>query len=211
VAERPSLRDDPAVERASMNATRLLCILGLLGSVAGCAGATEDPFEISVGRIEGTDAVVGRVADGQKVTFYVCGGPASYGTLTRWFSGDDDASGSIWLEKGGWQITGDPGGHSGALLSPDGKTLRWSTHAAREGTAEGLYAVADSGCRTGAVVLQPEGAAAPVVQGAWCSDKDQFAQVTPVIPAEISREGLAVRVGLPGVVKTLFVQPVRPE
>jgi hypothetical protein len=176
--------------------------------LVGCAGgATVD--DVAVGTVLGTDAVIGRISDGEKVTFYVCGGATTYSTMTRWFSGPDDASGAVSLVKDGWQVIADAGGHSGRIIPPEGPELAFEGHAARFGTAEGLYGAVDSGCRTGAVVLDPQGAAAPTVQGAWCgSDGARFAQVIPILPGDISSGGIAVRVSVDGIRKDLFVVPL---
>lgn len=176
--------------------------------LVGCAGgaAVDD---VAVGTVLGTDAVIGRVSDGEKVTFYVCGGATTYSTMTRWFSGPDDASGAVSLVKDGWQVIADAGGHSGRIIPPEGPELAFEGHAAGFGTAEGLYGVVDSGCRTGAVVLDPPGAAAPNVQGAWCgSDGAKLAQVIPILPGDVSSGGIAVRVNVDGIRKDLFVVPL---
>jgi hypothetical protein len=187
---------------------------GLLFSafLAGCIGGAAGADDVAVGTVLGTDAVIGRISDGQKVTFYVCGGPTTYGTMTRWFSGLDDASGAVSLEKDGWRVVSDPGGHSSRIVPPEGPALAFEGHAARFGTPEGLYGAVDSGCRTGAVVLQPPGAAAPTVQGAWCGgDGSRFEQVIPILPGDVSRGGIAVRVNVDGIRKDLFVTPLSIE
>ena len=53
--------------------------LGFLFSsfLAGCTGGAFVD-DVAVGSVLGTDAVFGRVSDGQQVTFYVCGGPTTY-------------------------------------------------------------------------------------------------------------------------------------
>ena len=184
---------------------------GLLFSalLVGCTGGEAGTDDVAVGTVIGTDAVIGRVSNGEKVTFYVCGGATTYGTMTRWFSGDDDASGAVSLEKDGWQVVSDAGGHSGRLIPPEGPSLAFEGHAARFDTAEGLYAAVDSGCRTGAVVRNVEGSASPAVQGAWCgADGNKFAQVIPILPGDVSRGGIAVRASVDGVRKDLFVVPL---
>jgi hypothetical protein len=194
--------------------TRTLSIAaGFLFSsfLAGCAG-TAGGDDVAVGTVLGTDAVIGRVSDGQQVTFYVCGGPTTYGTMTRWFSGADDASGAVSLEKDGWQVLSDPGGHSGRIVPPQGPALAFEGHAARFGTPEGLYSAVDGGCRTGAVVVQPQGAAGPTVQGAWCrADGARFEQVIPILPNDVNAGGIAVRVDVDGIRKDLFVVPFSIE
>lgn len=194
--------------RFSLGAVALASLL-----LAGCAGAEAEVNDVAVGTILGTDAVIGRVSDGDKVTFYMCGGPTTYSSMTRWFSGVDDASGAVVLESGGWQVLSDPGGHSGRIVPPDGPALVFEAHAARFGTPEGLYAAVDGTCRTGAVVLQPPGADAPMVQGAWCggADGSRFEQVIPILPGDVSRSGIAVRADIDGIRKALFVVPLAIE
>jgi hypothetical protein len=184
---------------------------GLLLSalLLGCSGSEAFTDDVAVGKVLGTDAVIGRVSDGEKVTFYVCGGATTYSTMTRWFSGFDDASGAVSLEKDGWQVIADAGGHSGRIIPPDGPSLAFEGHAARFGTPEGLYGVVDSGCRTGAVVIDAPGSAGPTVQGAWCgNDGNKFAQVIPILPGDISTGGIALRTSVDGVRKDLFVLPL---
>jgi hypothetical protein len=177
--------------------------------LTGCIGGEAGADDVAVGTVLGTDAVIGRVSDGEKVTFYVCGGPTTYGTMTRWFSGADDASGAVSLVKDGWQVVSDAGGHSGRIIPPTGPELAFEGHAARFGTAEGLYGAVDSGCRTGAVVLEPSGSSGPRVQGAWCgNDGNKFEQVIPILPGDVSGGGIAVRVDVDGVRKDLFVVPL---
>ncbi len=102
--------------------------------LAGCAGGEAGANDVAVGTILRTDAVIGRVSDGDKVTFYMCGGPSTYSSMTRWFSGVDDASGAVALESDGWQVLSDPGGHSGRIVPPEGPTLvfRSARHALRD-------------------------------------------------------------------------------
>lgn len=189
----------------------LLGLAGLLSSpLVGCAGGEAAANNVAVGTILGTDAVIGRVSDGDNVTFYMCGGPTTYGTMTRWFSGPDDASGAISLRSDDWEVVSDPGGHSGRILPPQGPALLFEAHETRFGTPEGLYAAVDGGCRTGAVVLQPPGADAPTVQGAWCGggDGSRFEQVIPILPGDVISGGIAVHVDIDGIRKALFVTPL---
>ena len=191
--------------RTFLGAASLLSAL-----LAGCAGGEVGASDVAVGTILGTDAVIGRVSDGDNVTFYMCGGPSTYSSMTRWFSGADDASGAVALESDGWQVLNDPGGHSGRIVPPEGPTLVFEAHATRFGTPEGLYAAVDSGCRTGAVVLQPPGADTPTVQGAWCGGADggRFERVIPILPGDVSSAGIAVRANVDGIRKALFVVPL---
>ncbi len=195
-----------------MSAARTVWIAGsaLISLLAaGCALGDEGASPVSaVGTVAGTDAVVGASTEGGLVTFYLCGGPSSYDTATRWFVGAGDASGAFTLKRDGWTVTGDLGQGSGEVTSPDGETRAWRTHPATPGTLEGLYATVDSGCRTGAVILQPDASAEPRLQGAWCDDSGQFAQVTPILPVALTAQGVGIRVLGASSKKDLFVEPV---
>ncbi|WP_437852444.1 hypothetical protein [Sorangium sp. So ce363] len=188
---------------------------GVLGAVlcAACAADPEaPPSEISVGTVDGTDAVLALVRGEGTVTLYVCGGVSSYATMTRWFEGTEDPGGAFSLESDGWMATADPGGESGRLRTPEGAELAFRARPAALDRIEGLYAAVDGGCRTGAVVFTPDDAEAPALQGTWCGAGDLYAQVTPIRPLSVlDRRGIEVQVELSGARKKLLVTPlVRP-
>ncbi|WP_437974310.1 hypothetical protein WMF11_38135 [Sorangium sp. So ce295] len=188
---------------------------GVLGAVlcAACAADPEGPPpEISVGTVDGTDAVLALVRGEGAVTLYVCGGVSSYATMTRWFEGPEDPSGAFSLESDGWTATADPGGESGRLRTPEGAELAFRARPAALDRIEGLYAAVDGGCRTGAVVFTPDDTEAPALQGTWCGAGDLYAQVTPIRPLSVlDRRGIEVQVELSGARKKLLVTPlVRP-
>ncbi|WP_438024051.1 hypothetical protein [Sorangium sp. So ce233] len=188
---------------------------GVLGALL-CAGCAADPEEheapatgTSVGAVDGSDAVVAVVRGEGEVTLYVCGGASSYATMTRWFEGTVEANGAFSLSNGGWTARAEPGGDAGTLRSPDGAELAFRVRPASLDRDEGLYSAVDSGCRTGVVVLTPEGAEAPALQGTWCGAGDLFAQVTPIRwLSELDRRGIEVRVELEGAPKNLLVTPL---
>lgn len=178
-------------------------------ALAGCALDDEGASPPSaVGTLVGSDAVVGASTYAGLITFYVCGGPESLDSATRWFVGQGDASGAFTLSRDGWTVRGDLGQGAGELSSPEGETRAWTTHAATPGTLEGLYATVDSGCRTGAVILQPDASSAPRLQGAWCDEEGRVAQVTPILPVALTERGVAVRVLGSSTTRDLFVEPV---
>jgi hypothetical protein len=173
----------------------------------GDAGGAEAPAY--VGAVAGTDAVVGAVSDGARVTFYLCGGPKSLATLTRWWRGDVDASGGYQLsaEDGEWTVRGHLGGGAGEIHTDDGRTLAFETRAVA-GPVAGLYDALDGACHTGAVVGDLDGDGATRAQGVWCDGEGKFAQVTPIhAPLEVTTSGLEVRVD--GYVKDMTLARVR--
>ncbi|WP_437314999.1 hypothetical protein [Sorangium sp. So ce385] len=196
-----------------MKSARALALAtGMLGALlcAACAAGPEPaPPDISVGAVDGTDAVLAVVRGEGAVTLYVCGGASTYATMTRWFEGPEDPSGAFSIESAGWTATADPGGESGLLRTPDGAVLAFRARPAAQGSLEGLYAADDGGCRTGAVVFTPEGAESPALQGTWCAVGDRFAQVTPLRPlSALDRRGIQVQVELDGTRKNLLVTPL---
>jgi hypothetical protein len=129
---------------------------------------------------QGQDAVVGVVSDGEGVSFYVCGGPTSYATMTHWFLGAGAADGTLDLASGGWHVTGDLNKGSGKLQTDLGATLSWTVRPATDGL-EGLYQNTDGGaCRTGAVVGDFGDGQGTRLQGTWCDGASHYAQVTPI-------------------------------
>lgn len=165
---------------------------------AACALGCTDPGEAPsqwVGALPGTDLALALTSEGDgALRAYVCGGPDTYATHSRWFEGTLTADGAFDAVREGWALTGDagPDGASGTLTSPDGDELPFDAHPATA-PLEGLYFALDSGCRTGAVVWT--GAAGePSLQGTWCDDQSHFEQVTPVLPITLTAEGIHVRV-----------------
>jgi hypothetical protein len=156
-----------------------------------------------VGTLAGTDAVVGIVSRGSHVSFYLCGGASTYGTLTHWFGGTLTNGSLHATTTDGPTLTLDgtldADGVTGTLTISGGEVRTWTAHPVNTGTLEGLYATIDDGCRTGVVVTQSSAAQPPSVQGTWCNAADEHLQVTPMHPVQLVDGALAVQVeGLPG-------------
>jgi hypothetical protein len=111
---------------------------------------------VQIAPIDGTDARVGiTVADGA-VQAYVCGGPDTRVTHTRWFVGDSPP-----LLQDDWTLDWD--GVHGTLTDPGGVVATFTLED-QSGRA-GLYDGDDSGCRDGAIVWDDGGT--PALQGTW--------------------------------------------
>jgi hypothetical protein len=156
----------------------------------------------------GQDAVVGVVSDGSSVSFYLCGGPLSYATVTRWFQGDVTSGQTFTLApSGGFTGGGDLGAGAGQILTDTGETLAWTVREAA-GADEGLYSAVDGSCRTGAVAGDLDGNGTVRLQGTWCDGLGHFAQVSPLSPnAMFTAQGIDVEV-LGEDVPTFFVERV---
>jgi len=185
-------------------AATLLCLL--------TAGCSLDPqtSPAYIGRVEGPgqDAAVGVVSDGATVTFYLCGGPLTYATLTRWFQGNAGADGTFTLlDNGGFTGSGDLHSGAGQITTDMGQTLDWTVRPAAT-DEEGLYAAMDGACRTGAVVGDLDGTGTARLQGTWCDGLGRFAQVSPLTPADmLTYQGIDVEV-LTDPVQSLYVERV---
>jgi hypothetical protein len=184
-------------DRTTRAGWMLAAVLAGLG--VGCSSETAPGAPTFVGTLTGKDAVVGAVAEGDDVSFYVCGGASTYSTMTRWIQGTARADGSLDLLSKGWRVTGNLEVGAGELEG-EGVTYSWQVHPST-GPLEGLYETVDSGCRTGAVVGDFGDGVGTRLQGTWCDTSNRFAQVTPIA---ISPQGIQIDV-LTGLSKTLFV------
>ncbi len=124
---------------------------------------------VFVGTVQGTDAQVGLVVTDVNVVAYVCGGPDTRTTLTRWFAGSTMRSLEVSpLDSGVGTVTADDwslswNGDTGSLVDPDGVIANWVLDD-QTGRAA-LYEGDDSGCRDGAIVWDVDGE--PTLQGTW--------------------------------------------
>jgi hypothetical protein len=165
---------------------------------AGCADTLAlEAAPAYIGKVEsaGQDAAVGVVSDGSKVTLYLCGGPLTYATTTRWFQGELASGGTFTLAaSGGFTGSGDLRSGTGRIVTGAGQTLDWSVRPTKS-EEEGLYAAMDGSCRTGAVVGDLDGDGSVRLQGTWCDGLGRFAQVSPLAPsAMLTARGIEVEV-----------------
>jgi hypothetical protein len=169
---------------------------------------------VTIAAIDGTDAKVAIAFDGANVAAYVCGGDASYATMTRWFLGASDPS-QFDGARDGWSIHGTTDPHAewhGTLTSPDGTIYTWHTGTIADEGSIGLYDVMDDNCRTGAMVWTDSSDHQTHVQGTWCSSvgvlAGRYEQVTPVRPVERVDSTLELLVNLPTGARDLVAQRV---
>jgi len=168
-----------------MNRSSFVLVL----SLAACGGGGTSVF---VGKAEGSELAVGWALEGGVVRAYACGGPTTYGDDTRWFDAAADASGAFSGTTDGWTFAGSAA--SATVTPPSGEPLSIAVHEPLD-DREGLYATVDSGCSTGAVVWNDAGGA-PRLQGTWCDEQGNSAQVTPVLPITVIDLGIEVTVDL---------------
>jgi hypothetical protein len=201
---------------------RALAVVGVLllvGGAIGCGGEegispVALPVQSYVGDVEGSDARVAVVEDGEELVAYLCGGPTSFATLTRWFRAPLPEQGSPFhLEKDGIVIEGSvsDGLAEGEIVASDGTRLAFQAEATPRGDLAGLYGAQDEGCMTGVIIGSAAPGEEPLVQGTWCSASGSRAQVIPILPAQIQPRGLEVRVVVGAETRHLFVTPIRPH
>lgn len=155
-----------------------------------------------VGAIASTDARLSVATSGDRLVAYVCGGPQTLETHTRWFEGRAEEDGTFSLSKDEWVLAGtlSEGTASGTLQGPQGAALGWT--AQDEGGSTGLFGGEGSGaCRTGVIVFSADPAQ---IQGAGCDAAGRLQQVTPDGP--ITAGGFSVMADG----RRLFVEPVTP-
>lgn len=204
----------------SLHRSAALTFAALLA--VGC-GAAEDekpaPREPTlrtfIGTLEGTDAVVAFVQDREDWVGYVCGGASTYMTLTRWYAGRVERLGDSERITGSEPdagVSGTLAEHSvdGVLMGRDGLEHRFRAELAdaQSDRLVGLFAVVDSGCRTGLVAMPSLAGSASTTQGVWCDGAGRFAQVTPIQPIEYGDRGLAVRITED--LRQLYLLPASP-
>lgn len=180
----------------SRPALRIGALVALLPlGLAACGG--EAATETWVGRVSDSDVVVAVVRGESSVRAYMCGGPTSFATRSRWFNGSADESGAFEATADGWTFASELGEEeaSGTLTPAIGEVLSFSAVAVEADGTAGLYGAQSYGCRTG-VVVGLESSGEPWLQGTWCNDQGQFEQVTPVLPIERGDLGIHVAVDL---------------
>ena len=197
--------------RGGRGSRRLSAVTPLLFAplLAGCGQGPQT----YVGTVQGTDAVIGAVEEDGRAVFYLCGGPTTYQSFTRWFSGATGGDGALSLSSARdgttFGLTGSLAAGSGTITTGT-ETLSWSASPA-SGATDGLYAAMNGSCRIGAVVGDLHGAGT-ALQGVWCEEKsgdvDVYLQVTPITPVTVTAQGIEVEVhGLPAP-GTVYVEPV---
>jgi hypothetical protein len=205
-------------------------LLVALGST-GCGGdestAGGAPEGEWVGTIAGTDAWVAISAADGVAAAYVCGGPQTLSTHTRWwratefsgsspdgssFSGSspdgssDVGDGALSMDADGWQLatTLVAGTIGGSLTDPDGVVVSFDAEFSATGDLAGIFGALTSGCRSGVIVKSTSSS-----QGAFCDGIDFVSEVTPLMP--IDAAGFTVTADtLQGPVEFL-VEPLVPS
>lgn len=155
-------------------------------------------LEVLVGEVEDSDVRVGVLADDDRLRVFLCGGPTSYATATRWVRTELEADGDFHFSSDelALELTGSlVDGELDAELITDGERAVLSARRVRPDTLAGLYE-ARAACGTvGLIVAQDEPDSEPSAQGACVGDGHLPDQVNPIKPISRERDGtIAVEV-----------------
>ncbi len=165
--------------------------------VAGCASLFENLLppagEVGnkglVGRLQGRDALVGLLVEGERVLAYVCDAVEGRSSLSAWFEGAlEDGQFELAVVVGTTYETTSLGSvlsgtvrernAEGTLALEDGTQFRWTADVARANTAAGLYAEGDDENLTSVIIDnagQVRGLSKSLITG-WTS------RVIPTVP-----------------------------
>lgn len=194
-----------------MHARWISRCLALSAFVAGCSDDGQPgPSRVRVGTADMGDVVFGAVVE-DRISVYVCGGPQTFATHTRWFKdGELDDDGAFAMELDGWMLSGAVDGElvTASLRDPDGFVLQLEGAGVPEDEVAGLYIAPIDGCTTGVVVRGDEND--PQAQGTWCDAQANFAQVIVLEPLVLTSMGIEVSVTKPGTDEptTFFVEKI---
>lgn len=202
------------IEPVKNSATLLL--IGVLGAFGPACG--DDEPSVFVGESSLHEQRVGIVRSGELVQAYVCGGEQNYADHSKWFLGNlADGQRQLSLQNDDAVLELDFDGDRVAVVYRGLATgdAPIDAEAVVAGSAAGLYAGLDSGCRTG-VVVTPGGSPDSVrVQGTWCDQQGQFAQVErprseDIFEALAQDIGFMVEVQRPDGPRSFRVEAVAP-
>ncbi len=189
-------------------------LLSLMASLPACGAASDmavgnDPSvrRELVGNLSGTDARIGIVLQNGKVNFFVCGGPSTYTTHTKWLRGEAIDFDSFSLAADGWSASAARvgGRWAGKLRRPgDAADLPFDAYFADPFTIAGLYETTIPEGLAGVIVMQRTKADPATVQGSFKLAGGGFLQVLPVRTTR-DAEGLLVKVAFAGGEKQFHV------
>lgn len=165
--------------------------MALAGALSAC-GAEVDTF---TGALEGSDARIAFVVEGDRRLVYLCAGPTTH-AFNAWADGPATATAS--LGRGALATADEGDAISGRYTAADARTF--SFRALRGGA---VFGALDEGCRAGLVEDPQRGP-----QGTWCSAAGEVAQVDPGRPLG---DGRLVTVTTSGGVRSLELAPMRPS
>lgn len=188
---------------------RVLCgTLLTLAAFASASCANDEQVESSrqvwVGAVQDSDLMVGVVQAGNAASLFVCGGPSSFATQTRWFSSPIGLDSPFSLAAGGLRLEGTTSADSieGVLqedASDPGDARSFSARPVDNASLAGVYD-AFGPCGHLGLIIQPSSPGEPAAAQGACLRVENGAQiveqVNPVMPlARDANAGVAVTVG----------------
>lgn len=186
------------------------CLAVLFGlALVGCEAPPEGTW---VTRLTGVDAWLGISVDGDQGAAFVCGGETALDTHTRWMLTSVTAD-KITFAEDDWtlEVNLSEGDAGGQLVEPSGAAVAFEAARVGEEDVAGLYFGFDSGCGDGLIVLPAPSTQAPEALGAWCDTTGLRERVTPVLPIELTADGIAAFVDLDAGRRDFVMAPVDPR
>jgi hypothetical protein len=149
-------------------------------------------LDVLVGEVEDSDVRVGVLAGGDRLRVFLCGGPTSYETATRWVRTELEPGGDFHFSSDelALELTGTlVDGELEAELISDGERAVLSARRVRPDTLAGLYEARAECGTVGLIVAQDEPDSEPSAQGACVGDGHLPDQVNPIKPISRERDG----------------------
>jgi hypothetical protein len=188
----------------------LIALSSCSSSSGGTAAAPVDTSrQVFTGAVADTDARIAFVKVGPQALAYVCGGPSTFMTLSRWFDLAATSNGAYSATAAGHVLTATFDGTTfkGTLVTPDGVSHAVESHPKVAGTQTDLLGAVDDGCHAG-LILEQQGTEEPQTQGTWCSSKGLSIQVTPAHPIRLVNQALDVVITTPDGDRKVTLSPV---
>ncbi len=169
----------------------------------------DDPIaRVATGVAEGTDIYVATLHEDGRSIAYFCGGPTTFQSHTRWFTGAPGDDGAFEHTLGDWRVQGvaTADGATGTLTDDTGEQFPFTTQSTAGAEVAGLYRGQLDGCTVGVVVLDDSGVDA--MQGTFFCEGAEAAAVQVIIlsPSLTDDGGLEVQVQQQGAAETDTVQ-----
>jgi hypothetical protein len=169
-------------------------------SAIGCAESEREAepsdaghaLDVLVGEVEDSDVRVGVLAGADRLRVFLCGGPTSYETATRWVRTELEPNGDFHFSSNelALELTGSlVDGELDAELITDGERAVLSARRVRPDTLAGLYEARAECGTVGLIVAQDEPDSEPSAQGACVGDGHLPDQVNPIKPISRERDG----------------------
>jgi hypothetical protein len=186
----------------------LTTILFLATAACSSSPAPEGTW---LARLSGQDAWLGITVKDDEGAAFVCGSEGNLSTHTRWMKTSVENDNAVFTAEG-WKLEvnlseGDAGGQ---LVEPSGSAVAFDARRTDDTGVEGLF-FSDDGCAGGLIVLNGSPSDMPEALGASCTTSGERAQVLPLLPIELTNQGIEVTVESTEGAREFFMKRAIPE